>query len=84
MQLDTAEVIERAAQILAEKAWAQIEKEVASVTCISIERAAAALDMPAQKVRRLLKEHVDFGNKAMRVSVEQLTNLIKARTVKTK
>jgi hypothetical protein len=84
MNLDPNEVVNAAAAIIAERAWQEIAGKIDAVACISINRAAAALDISASQCRRLLTEHVDFGDKATRVSLKQLGALIESRTVKLK
>jgi uncharacterized protein YjcR len=75
-------ILADAAAQLAERMWAEVEKKLDRIACLSINRAAATLDLSPQQVRRLLVEHVDFGDKATRVTVAQLNALVAARTVK--
>lgn len=84
MNLDPQEVVHAAAAILAERAWNDISGKIDAVACVSINRAAAALDISPSQCRRLLTEHVDFGDKATRISLKQLGALIESRTVKSK
>jgi len=84
MNLDPDEVVQAAAAILAERAWNEIASKIDSLACVSINRAAAALDISPSQCRRLLTEHVDFGDKATRISLKQLGALVEARTVKSR
>jgi hypothetical protein len=78
----TNQILTDAAQIVADRIWAEISGELEDVTCLSVIRAAAVMDLNPQQVRRMLKEYVAFGERDTRVTLAQLKQLIAARTVK--
>jgi NADH/NAD ratio-sensing transcriptional regulator Rex len=76
------QILADATALVANRMWQEIESKIDQIACVSINRAAAAVDLTPQQVRRLLTEYVDFGDKATRVSIAQLNALIASRTVK--
>lgn len=60
----------------------RVEKAAEELPCFTINRVCGFLDLTPQQVNKILTEFVDFGPRDRRLSIAQVRELVRRRTVK--
>lgn len=77
------QIIDKAARMVAEKAWDAAQEQTERLACVSMQRAAAILDVDLRSLRKLVTETVSFGPRETKVRLSHLREIVEARAART-